>query len=132
MTPGAETLSGGLVFLASPKGSLVCSYLVVVGFVLRVPCSNWKFEALQTPLTAMDFKGFRTFLLHFSISFKYHRFPFQSLFLSQRGLTALCPYAALSEKNVLELWFLSAGLTRGVLWLRRKETWLASPRLAQH
>lgn len=42
-------------------------YLVVVGSVLRLPCSNWKFEALQTPLAAIDFKEFRTFLLHFSV-----------------------------------------------------------------
>jgi len=49
---------GGLVFLASPKGSLVCLYLVVAGLYFKgVPCSNWKFEAFQTPFAALITKG---------------------------------------------------------------------------
>lgn len=57
----------GSYFLFHQRAPWFFSYLVVVGSVLRVPCSNWKFEALQTPLAAIDFKGFRTFSLHFSV-----------------------------------------------------------------
>lgn len=69
-------------------------------------------------------------MLHFSTSFKCHRFPFQSLFPSQLGLTALCSCAALSKKNVFKLWFLSAVLTSHLFWLRM-EPWLASLMLVQ-
>lgn len=89
--------------LLHQRGSSVCCYLVVVGLCFKsVPCSNWKFGALQTPLTALITKG----LGHLCCTLV----PVLNavgFFLSgpssraSLGSRPRIPGAALSEKNVL-------------------------------
>lgn len=111
------------------RGSSVCCYLVVVGLCFKsVPCSNWKFGALQTPLTALITKGLGHLCCTLVPVLNAVGFFFPVPLPEPAWAHGLVSPGLPSPRRMC----LPLASPRWVFWLRREKIWLISLRPGQH